>query len=217
MAYKTLTEWTSAICDAVREKEGSSGLIPAQDIPQRILDLSGGDEETRQIFDSISKNILDLSNSKRNTNVIQSLNDDGSLSIKDTIGIASTTYVGKFEVKKGRTYTFSSSELMPFGRFAVSYSNSDWYVINDTFMDSYIDKYRDDGNKAAIAVSVYYRYFTFTSKVDSTFYIWFCSDSQSQKHTSFTTKIQVEEGEKATEFMKYYSREELVDELKKLL
>lgn len=39
MAYNTLTELMTAICDAVRQKEGSTNLISVQDIPQRILDI----------------------------------------------------------------------------------------------------------------------------------------------------------------------------------
>ena len=34
--YNTLTDLMTGICDAVREKEGSSELIPVQDIPERI-------------------------------------------------------------------------------------------------------------------------------------------------------------------------------------
>lgn len=42
--YNTLTDLMTGICDAVREKEGSSDLIPAPDIPERIRGIqSGGD------------------------------------------------------------------------------------------------------------------------------------------------------------------------------
>lgn len=44
MTYNNLTDWATSICDAIREKEGSSDLIPAQDIPERIRGIqSGGD------------------------------------------------------------------------------------------------------------------------------------------------------------------------------
>ena len=36
MAYNNLNDWATSICDAIREKEGSSDLIPAPDIPERI-------------------------------------------------------------------------------------------------------------------------------------------------------------------------------------
>lgn len=42
--YNTLTDLMTGICNAVREKEGSSDLIPAPDIPDRIRGIqSGGD------------------------------------------------------------------------------------------------------------------------------------------------------------------------------
>lgn len=42
--YNTLTDLMTGICNAVREKEGSSDLIPAPDIPERIRGIqSGGD------------------------------------------------------------------------------------------------------------------------------------------------------------------------------
>ena len=44
MTYNNLTDWATSICDAIREKEGSSELIPAPDIPERIRGIqSGGD------------------------------------------------------------------------------------------------------------------------------------------------------------------------------
>lgn len=42
--YNTLTDLMTGICEAVREKEGSSELIPAPDIPDRIRGISGGEE-----------------------------------------------------------------------------------------------------------------------------------------------------------------------------
>lgn len=40
--YNTISELFTAICNAVRTKEGSTGLINHQDIPDRVLALSGG-------------------------------------------------------------------------------------------------------------------------------------------------------------------------------
>lgn len=42
--YNTLTDLMTGICDAVREKEGSSDLIPAPDIPERIRGISGSSD-----------------------------------------------------------------------------------------------------------------------------------------------------------------------------
>ena len=42
MAYNNLNDWATSICDAIREKEGSSDLIPAPDIPERIIGIQSG-------------------------------------------------------------------------------------------------------------------------------------------------------------------------------
>ena len=42
--YNTLIDLMTGICNAVREKEGSSELIPAPDIPEKIRGISGGEE-----------------------------------------------------------------------------------------------------------------------------------------------------------------------------
>lgn len=39
LRYPTLKSWATAVCDAVREKEESTGEIPHQDVPDRILGL----------------------------------------------------------------------------------------------------------------------------------------------------------------------------------
>lgn len=43
MVYETLKELFIAICDSVRQKDGSVGLIDHQDIPDRILEIKGID------------------------------------------------------------------------------------------------------------------------------------------------------------------------------
>ena len=42
MAYENVKDLRTAICDSVREKEGSSELIPHQELPERISGISGG-------------------------------------------------------------------------------------------------------------------------------------------------------------------------------
>ena len=42
MAYNNLNDWATSICDAIREKEGSSDLIPTPDIPERIRGIKSG-------------------------------------------------------------------------------------------------------------------------------------------------------------------------------
>ena len=39
MAYANVKDLMAAICDAIREKEGSSDLIPHQDLPERIKNI----------------------------------------------------------------------------------------------------------------------------------------------------------------------------------
>lgn len=45
MMYNTTTELFKGICDAVRDKDCTTGLINHQDIPARIAAISGGGEE----------------------------------------------------------------------------------------------------------------------------------------------------------------------------
>ena len=42
--YNTLTDLMTGICNAVREKEGSSELIPSPDIPERIRGIKSSGE-----------------------------------------------------------------------------------------------------------------------------------------------------------------------------
>ena len=42
MAYTNAKDLMTAICDAVREKEGSSELIPHQELPERIRGIQSG-------------------------------------------------------------------------------------------------------------------------------------------------------------------------------
>ena len=42
MAYKNVKDLMTAICDSVREKEGSSELIPHQELPERIRGIQSG-------------------------------------------------------------------------------------------------------------------------------------------------------------------------------
>ena len=42
MAYTNAKDLMTAICDAVREKEGSSNLIPHQELPERIRGIKSG-------------------------------------------------------------------------------------------------------------------------------------------------------------------------------
>ena len=41
MSYTTVNDWTTAIADAIRGVDGSSGLINHQDFPSRIAALGG--------------------------------------------------------------------------------------------------------------------------------------------------------------------------------
>lgn len=44
LRYPTLQAWADAVCDAVRVKEGTTGLIDHQDVPDRILAISTGSD-----------------------------------------------------------------------------------------------------------------------------------------------------------------------------
>lgn len=42
MVYENLKDLMTGICDAVRSKEGSSELIPHQELPERISGIKSG-------------------------------------------------------------------------------------------------------------------------------------------------------------------------------
>ena len=43
MTYTKVTDLMTSICDAIREKEGSTGLIPHQELPERIRGISSSE------------------------------------------------------------------------------------------------------------------------------------------------------------------------------
>ena len=60
--YNTLTDLMTGICDAIREKEGSSELIPVQDIPERINGIkSGGENLLKTSISNFIPGIFDTS------------------------------------------------------------------------------------------------------------------------------------------------------------
>ena len=44
--YETVDALLTGICDAIREKDGTTALISHQDIPSRIAGISSGSETT---------------------------------------------------------------------------------------------------------------------------------------------------------------------------
>ena len=42
MVYENIKDLMAGICNAVREKEGSTGLIPHQELPERISGIQSG-------------------------------------------------------------------------------------------------------------------------------------------------------------------------------
>lgn len=50
MQYNTISSLFTGICDAIRKKEGSTGLISHQEIPERILTINVGQDGTGGIL-----------------------------------------------------------------------------------------------------------------------------------------------------------------------
>lgn len=60
--YETVRDLFTGICDAIREKDGTTALISHQDIPERIGAISGGTEQSRLRFYTYNGTGLKLDN-----------------------------------------------------------------------------------------------------------------------------------------------------------
>lgn len=63
MAYTNVKDLMAAICDAVREKEGSSNLIPHQEIPERIRGIGGSSYTLPSFFANLNGDLVKTYNS----------------------------------------------------------------------------------------------------------------------------------------------------------
>lgn len=62
MAYENLKDLMTGICDAVRAKEGSSELIPHQELPERISCIQSGSVINSSVTTFISRPVNKVSN-----------------------------------------------------------------------------------------------------------------------------------------------------------
>lgn len=163
MAYNNLNDWTTSICDAIREKEGSSDLIPAPDIPERIRGIkSGGDAP---IFQTSS---MGIANSGTDiTNILQTEVTAENMGYVDYVATYGDTSpyekivpVNQYIYLSG--FAISASKLFRRGSVTISvkYKDSEEYVtvISDT--SSTQDVWSGTDNTMGGAVS-YNREYTF--------------------------------------------------------
>lgn len=61
MAYENVKDLMIAICDAVREREGSSELIPHQELPERIRGIGGEENLLKTSIHTFIPGIFDSS------------------------------------------------------------------------------------------------------------------------------------------------------------
>lgn len=101
MAYENVKDLMTAICDAVREKEGSSDLIPHQELPERISGIFGAET----VVDELKYKIVTISTG----------GFDASIRVDNLANDTSTTIPYK---------TVENGSYEDFGDFRISYDGS---------------------------------------------------------------------------------------------
>lgn len=197
MEYNTLTELLSATCDAIREKYGSSELIPVQDIPQMIKDMNPSmsqKEFVQRIRGKIGTTILDPTG--HNTNITISDTDMGYMKIPSSLG-TNWYFVGTVSVVKDQKYTISSNYI-GYGRFG---------FFNSKTTSPGTNNYADltptglSANQAVLIYSTTQKKLSHTFKANFTgdVYLWFCSDANGiTGKPVFETYVFIEEGDNST-------------------
>lgn len=109
MAYTKVTDLMTSICDAIREKEGSTGLIPHQELPERIRAIPGG-----TVIDELKYQIVTVSTG----------GFDASIRVDNLINGVSKV-IPYTEVDNNGTH-------IDFGDFRISYEGSGGWSITCT-------------------------------------------------------------------------------------
>jgi hypothetical protein len=147
------------------------------------------------------KNLLDVSNAVNATNVVSSVDADGTINFKDVSPQWSSPYIGKMYVKKEQTYIISASIV--YGRlgFSTEPTRVPTTGVNVPDITPTI------GTPLAI-MNKNFNENTFVSHYSGFIYLYYCSDSYYQEdHTTFSTPIWIEVGSSASEYTPYVGQE----------
>lgn len=155
------------------------GVMPSPEFPSRI----------RNLGDNINILIPDV-----NSTAISNYNDN-IYTFKENLPIAWYKYIAKVNLKANKIYTISSDNYIGYGRLSLSTSITNGETIPDTSLSSY---------SAVRVLTPTRKNITFTSNVNQTVYLWYCTDTGlSKKDKSFTVSIKLEEGSIATSYSPY--------------
>lgn len=117
MVYENIKDLMTGICDAVRTKEGSSDLIPHQELPKRIANISGGNSSDNEVTYEARYKITTVSIG----------GTDASIKVVNLINNETTEILFT---------SVSNSQYVDFGEFKISYdtSRTSWKLTCNTNM-----------------------------------------------------------------------------------
>lgn len=164
--------------------------------PTNVRPISG---RTECVTVLCGKNLCDVSNAVNATNLVDSVDTDGKITVKDVTARWSSSYIGKLYVKSGEAYTISVSTLA-YGRFGFSNSPTAYPRDGVNLPDLTVL----GGGSTLALLNKNKRRNSFTSNESGYIYLWYCSDHDyATSHASFTTTVQVELGSTATDYEQY--------------
>lgn len=139
------------------------------------------------------KNLLDLSNAVNATNVVDSIDSDGTVHIKSNLSVQwGNTYLGKMILVSGEKYTISGN--VSYGRIGLSkLANLDGPAMDTSVPDT------DMSINACGILHNSMKQQTFIARETCIVYVWYCTDTgNTGVNESFSLQLMVESGEHYT-------------------
>ena len=134
--YETVTSLLTATCNAIREKEGSTGLINHQDIPSRIQNLKSSKQDILSLASGLTKytEVFEIDGEQR-TNVLVQPSD---FSDETTVSWSSSTSYFSHSIQNVEgSENGAAAVITTTSTSASSYDNTFWF---DTTVDSNISE-----------------------------------------------------------------------------
>ena len=129
--YNTLTDLMTGICNAVREKEGSSELIPHQELPERILNLSGGGGNVSYVLPSFFANL--------NNDLVKTYNSTDAITCE--VGhtyLVFTTYLTSASYADSQYISVTGADILRDASFIMTGSDVGSGTAHNTHISSFI-------------------------------------------------------------------------------
>lgn len=136
MVYENIKDLMAGICNAVREKEGSTGLIPHQELPERIGNIQSGNFNSSlmtnssklSLYGSSLDNVLQIVITSENLGYSYEGVYRDTSPYEETINVSSIPNISGFNISASNLYVKGSVII------SVKYKNSEEYVniVSDT-------------------------------------------------------------------------------------